>query len=169
MLQRGILERKSGVYSGQPGREVFEFVSSAESPKRVRAVAKAVASAIPSSYGGRASNLSTFLRYVYGCGEKNGVLLSFEQCDRWKREGRDWSRIHQFMLQVCSFLERFRNTYGLVICREMMAHRLADEAVILGDPDRMERAIDGYEWVTSAAESISALKNIYSSRYWACR
>jgi hypothetical protein len=155
------------LYQGFPGKELYDLlISNVLSLEEVSNLSRSVARYLPSIPRKRCSHYSSFLRYAYGCDEKNGTLMSQEQRSLWIEQKRDWTHIIEFMKLVCNELEGSNNLFGLCLCREMMGHRLSDMAVITSDLKYLEEAIILYNWCASTADKIEAHKNAFSAWYW---
>lgn len=169
-LSGGVVMKKDPRgYTGSPGREVYAFLESDPPADKLSTVASVVAAAIPSKPLSRAVHLSLFLRYLYGCMEKQGTVRNSEQRKQWTTERKSWERSDQFMSQVCGLLKKAGNRYGLCLCHEMMAHRRADTAAMTGNMSYLDEAISLYDKAASEAEDVGAVKNTYSTRFWAFR
>jgi hypothetical protein len=154
------------LYQGFPGKELYALLVSDLSLEELKKLSVAVAKYLPSVPRKRCSHYSSFLRYAYGCEEKNGTLMSEEQRRLWIEQKRDWTQIISFMNLVCKELEADNNLFGICLCREMMAHRLSDMAVITHNLKYLEEAITLYGWCATTADAIEAHKNAFSAWYW---
>lgn len=176
LIKRDIVTRKiqlpvldyafdGGNYLGCPGKEIYHFLISARNDD-IREITQAVSLKFPSLPPSRAVHLSSFLRYVYGCFEKQGALKHKEQ---FVDNIPNWNKVEIFMDDLLDFFSKQRNQYGAMICYEMMAHRAGDLAVLNSDSTSLKKMLDLYNKSANLAVVVGARKNAYSTYYWALR
>lgn len=154
---------------GDPGKEVNYWIHRITDETTLRWLAKLCAATLPRTPMRRASDHTSFLRFIYGCSEKNGTLYSKEQRKRWIAEGKRWDTEFEFFWCLIDCLEAESNEYGLCLCIEMTAHRLADTAIITQCRDYLEESIKLYQRSYEISRKLDINKNACSSYYWALR
>lgn len=176
LLDRGIVTKKhslesipeaihDGIYMGCPGKEIFHglgFLSEEE----INILVQKVCEKFPFIPPGRSVHLSVFLRYIYGCFDKQGILYNNDQKQEIIAASRDWSKSHNFAEKMCEQFDKLGNSYGHMMTLEMMAHRIGDAVEITGDQSLIDKMVKIYEKAGQMAVKIGDNKNTFSSYYW---
>lgn len=180
LLSRGILNRKfqhlepldfgheNGLYIGCPGKELYFYLKNNNNEKELELISDVVCDLFPEERV-RSTNLTAFLRYSYGMWNKNGCLLSEDQKQQLIQQKPDFSLTHRFVDLLLSKMELKNKCYGVIITKEIKAHRLADEAIINKNKKLFKRAINIYDWCIEESLKRNIIKNICSGKYWASR
>jgi len=180
MFSRGIISKvrdkevpfsfgfRGGVYVGAPGKDVY-FVLRTLDISRHDELAKSVANLFPRKAPSNHVGYAAFVRYVYGCFEKQGCLRSRKDKRRLINEKPDWTISTQFMERVANFAIKNDNKYALIIHYEMLAHRLGDLAVIKNDLIILPEMEKHYLISKDLALKINSYKHMFTSYYWCAK
>jgi len=179
ICSRGIVQKKhslspvktaidNGTYFGCPGKEIYYAISWMDE-SQIKKLASIVCLSFPKESPGRSIHLSVFLRYIYGCFDKQGCLHGPKQAQKMKSEKRDWSKSDKFVDYMITCFKNRGNLYGEMMCYEMKAHRLGDMIIIHNDLKYLDSMINFYKMSAILAEKVNAKKNTFSAYYWAMR
>ena len=157
---------RGGSYLGSPGKDLF-FALPDLSDKEKDSIAKIIASLYPKKPPSNHVRWAAFIRYIYGCFEKQGCLRSKSDKQRMVEENSDWSLSIDFMNRVAVYFELNDNKYGLVIHYEMLAHRYGDRAIIEKDKDLLVPMMEYYQKSSEIAMNIECWKQMFTPFYWA--
>ena len=165
-ISAGIHPKKaSGYYVAYPAREIFELLPSLN-PKQLDSLAIATAEAFPQLRPGKCVHLTCFIRYVYGCFDKQGLLNSKTSANI-KQKQPDWSLSDYFMDRVAFYMDKKKRSYGLVLYYEMKAHRIGDKVILDNNKELIDTMLSFYEKAVQLAVILRAWKNTYSPYFWA--
>ena len=117
----------------------------------------------PSSPPTNHENLSACLRYIYGCFDKQGCLLSKKHQKVIAR--LDWEKQDKFIDKLEKAFEARDNPFGLLVLYEMKAHRTGDKAIVSGDFSLMGDMVKYYELSVSYLGEIRGRFKNYSYRH----
>ncbi len=105
------------------------------------------------------------LRYIYGCFDKQGSLLSEKHEDIVFEN--DWKISMPFIRNLEKCFDKCDNNYGLLLSHEMMGHRYGDDAVVHEDKSAIDEMLNCYISSQSLAKSSGSLKHMFTPFYWA--
>lgn len=179
IVQRGIVPKKyngkpyrraidNGLYMGCPGKEIFYGLACLKNVELDR-LAQSVAKVLPATYPGRGVHLSVFLRYVYGCFDKQGCLHTESQTNQWRHEKKNWELPDKFINLVMQHCIAAKKTYGYLMCLEMRGHRIGDQMILTGDTSNLDLMLFHYRKASKLARKIHANKNTFSPYFWGMR
>lgn len=161
---------RQGLYLGCPGKDIYIALMKMDlSDEQIRSIAAALAKAFPATPPGGHVHTAACVRYIYGCFDKQGCLLSKKHQSMMSRDQDDWSISAHFMELVAKEFERIGNRYGLVIYYEMKAHRLGDKAVLANDPSYLTPMLECYLESQRQAKEIKCYKQMFTPFYWAAK
>lgn len=156
---------RGGRYLGAPGKELF-FALNNLSEKESFDIAKILSKFFPKKSPDNHVKWAAFLRYTYGCFEKQGCLRSKADQERMVNEKPDWTLPDLFVDKLVSIFNENKNYYGLTMCYEMKGHRAGDSAIINNDCALLETMMDFYNKSTKYAKEINCVKHIFTNMYW---
>jgi hypothetical protein len=158
---------RNGRYLGAPGKDVYfalPYMKDADVIHVIRAMVEAFPFRPPSNHVGYAA----CVRYIYGCFDKQGCLLSNQHKNMMIEENEDWSLPNRFVDKFADECRIDNKNYGLVIYYEMKAHRIGDRIVITNDySDKLEAMLDCYNKSQKLATKIKCWKHTFTPFYWA--
>lgn len=181
MFDRGILSNKfhyleplqfghkSGLYAGCPGVDIYNYLNASFNDDELNRLIQRTASFFPETRSGRPTNLTCFLRNIYNMEQKNGVLLHDVRKKELIALHPDWKISHIFIDRLIERLVNTKKYYGIIIAKEMKAHRLGDEAIIYNNVNILKETILIYSYCYEESIKMSVVKNECSSSYWAAR
>lgn len=155
-----------GKYTGSPGKDIF-FALPYMSDSHVDCLAEQLACKFPQHPPYDHVAFAACIRYIYGCFDKQGTLLS----DRHKNiiALMKWDRCDLFMDRVYYFLKKHNRYYGQVIYNEMKGHRLGDLINTTNDISLKNSMLEVYCKSQAIAVSINSCKHTFTPFYWAAR
>ncbi len=180
MLDRGIIGKLSknskikefgfgfrgGKYLGAPGKDVYFILSLLDDDKSDYLAAR-IAEAYPKKAPNNHLKWAACIRYIYGCFEKQGCLRSKDDKKRMIEENPDWQVPITFMNKIAKQFKTSRNTYGLVLHYEMLAHRYGDYAIINNDNSHLNKMARYYEKSQKLSLKCKSWKHTWTPFYWA--
>ena len=117
---------------------------------------------------GNYEHVSAALRYIYGCFDKQGCLLSKKHQKVIAKF--TWDEQDIFIEKLEKRLHELDNHFGLLALYEMKAHRLGDRAIVTDNLVLMEDMIECYEKSISYMPELKRKYKGYSYRhtpyYW---
>ncbi len=155
---------RKGLYLGCPGKDIY-FALSWLDEDQFTEIAELLSQQYPDKAPGGHVHTAACIRYIYGCFDKQGCLLSKKHTQMLSNE--NWTRPEEFMTKVNHFFEKHNKSYGQVLYHEMKAHRLGDSAVIKKDPSLLEPMLDHYLASREIALKIKCWKQTFTPLYWA--
>ncbi len=154
---------RGGNYLGCPGKDIYWKLRSDENVQAE--LAEALFGVFPTKPPTDHVAIAACLRYVYGCFDKQGALLSRDH-ENIASES-DWKKSLPFIRSLEDKFEKSGNIYGLLISHEMEGHRLGDEYIVSGDSSILSDMIDKYEKSQSLAKKAGSMKHTFTPFYWA--
>lgn len=155
---------RDGKYLGCPGKDIY-FTLPTLTMEHKNKLAAGLASQFPKKPPVDHVGFAACIRYIYGCFDKNGCLLSKEKEE--ELADSDWTEGFAFMGLVNDCFMNSKNDYGSTVHYEMRAHRHGDSAILKNDLQELETAIEYYEKSKTLAEKCKSKKHIFSSMFWA--
>lgn len=157
---------RDGLYLGAPGKDIFFILPQLNSDEK-ECLSDIIALSFPSKPPGNHVRWAAFIRYIYGCFEKQGCLRSENDKNRMIQEKTDWSIHDNFVEQIMHSFKKHSKEYGLVIGYEMIAHRYGDKMVISGDTSFAIKMEELYNASRDIAVKIKSYKHTFTPYYWA--
>lgn len=154
---------REGNYLGCPGKDIYWGLHKLNPDVNLLAIA--LASVFPSKPPSDHVAIAACLRYIYGCFDKQGSLLS-KQHEKIV-SNNDWRSSLPFIRSLEEKFQSSGNIYGLLISHEMEGHRLGDDFVVNADPSILPEMIDRYEKSQSLARQAGSMKHMFTPFYWA--
>lgn len=164
---------RKGLYIGCPGKDIYLSLMlmslNDEQIYEISCALSRIFPVCPPSGKQHHVHIAACIRYIYGCFDKNGALLSKDHELLIVSNIHEWGMCKKLM---CSLIDEFKiinNKYGLVICYEMKGHRLGDKAIAFNDLRYLEEMSECYIQSQKIALSIKSYKHTFTPFYWAAR
>jgi len=158
-----------GLYLGCPGKDIYIALMKMDlSDDQMHRMAKELTKVYPTQSGGHV-HTAACIRYIYGCFDKHGCLLSKKHTFMMNKDTDDWSLSDKFMNMVVDEFKNDNNKYGLIIYYEMKAHRIGDKAVMNNDPSYLDCMLEHYIKSQSIAVETKCYKHTFTPFYWAAK
>lgn len=155
----------NGNYTGFPGKDIY-FALEWMTDEQQNIVAEKLAGCFPYKPPTDHVEFSACVRYLYGCFDKQGCLLSSEHKEIIAE--MDWCKSEEFMRKLIECFKKMQKDYGLVVSYEMLAHRIGDR-ILSANANSVELMIKYYHLSHQLALKIKSLKHIFTSYYWCAR
>jgi len=120
---------RGGLYLGAPGKDIY-FSFLWLSDEQLGLLAEKLAKQYPSKPPQGHLGYAACIRYIYGCFDKQGCLLSKWHKLMMKEENEDWSMPDKFTNLLNDYFKKNNCEYGQVIYHEMSGHRIGDRLFI---------------------------------------
>lgn len=157
---------RGGNYLGCPGKDVhFGLLKLNMDQNELFNVCKSFASVFPNVPLRDHTGVAACFRYIYGCFDKQGILLSSQH--RKIVANNNWKIALPFIDIVENEFLKSNNYYGLVIHYEMKAHRYGDDAIIYKSKDDISIMLDNYSKSQEFALKSKSYKHTFTPIYWA--
>ena len=156
---------RKGLYLGSPGKDIY-FNLPKLGMSEIRMVANAMAMAFPVVPPSDHIAYAACVRYIYGCFDKQGCLLSEGHKNMMSEMDEDWSLSDLFMSIFVEECKAQDKMYGVVIYHEMAGHRIRDRLVIENNRDHIKPMLDHYNESQRIALQIDCLKHTFTPFYW---
>jgi len=157
---------RKGVYLGSPGKDIYMALSWMNE-EQIAISANELAKHYPSKPPQGHLGYAACIRYIYGCFDKQGCLLSSWHRNIMKKQNEDWSKPRHFMNLVNINFKSSNCWYGQVLYNEMEGHRLGDHILISNDYFLKDKMLFHYNMAHSIAVKIKSFKHTFTSMYWA--
>ncbi len=155
---------RGGNYLGCPGKDMYFGLHKLNlTTDDVDELAKSLSDVFPFVPPTDHVAIAACLRYIYGCFDKQGILLSNHEDIV---SNNNWQASLPFIRSLENNFRDSKNTYGLLISHEMEGHRLGD-STILGNMKYLSDMIDKYEQSQSLAILSRSPKHTFTPYYWA--
>jgi len=153
---------RGGNYLGCPGKDIYFSIMNGTD---VTVLSKSLSQVFPTNPPVDHVAIAACLRYIYGCFDKHGSLLSkkHEQIV----SNNDWKLSLPFILALENCFKNNGNDYGLLISYEMKGHRYGDDFVVHNDIYAIDKMLECYHASQSLAKSVGSLKHTFTPFYWA--
>lgn len=159
---------RKGNYLGCPGKDIyFALMFMDMDSEEMRDLAEATAAMYPATAPTNHVHTAACIRYIYGCFDKQGCLLSKKHQKMMAKEDADWSIPNRFMALLKREFKKQDNKYGLIILHEMRAHRFGDKACLKNDQRYLRLMMGHYLRSQKLAEEIKCWKQTFTPFYWA--
>lgn len=162
---------RKGAYLGCPGKDIHFALMMYMSTEQEDALAELLSVVITHKPTSSSEHLLACFRYIYGCFDKQGVLLS--KHNKKIISQFDWDRYKRFVNKLQNNLEAIDNVYGLMLLHEMQGHRTGDEMVVNNNADMMSKVICHYEKSMSYLPIVTNRFSYYvyhqTPYYWCAR
>ncbi len=153
---------RSGAYLGCPGKDIY-FALYHMSDEQENQVVSALADVIPVAPPGNYEHVAACFRYIYGCFDKQGCLLSNKH--RKMIATFTWDEQDKFVGKLEAKLQEINNSFGLLALYEMKAHRLGDKAITTNNLPLMKNMIECYEKSVAYIPDLKSKYKGYSYRH----
>lgn len=154
---------REGNYLGCPGKDIYFGLHNLDLD--VGSLAQALAAVFPAKPPTDHVAIAACLRYIYGCFDKQGALLSKQHEKIVLRN--NWRESLPFIRLLEGQFKTSGNVYGLLISHEMEAHRLGDDSVVNNDPTVLIEMLACYNRAQSLAIKAKSMKHMFTPFYWA--
>lgn len=159
---------RNGLYIGAPGKDVY-YVLPSLNQEQLNLLAIKTLSLFPERPPSNHVSYAAFIRYVYGCFEKQGCLRSKKDKQRMIEENEDWTLATNFMNLAAKHAEEQSKIYFLVLHYEMLGHRLGDRAIIEKKVEILQAMEENYLKSQGLSKKIRSFKHMFTPYYWCAK
>jgi hypothetical protein len=157
---------REGLYLGAPGKDIYLALPLLDETQ-LKLLAKELSDCYPMKSPKGHVGYAACIRYIYGCFDKQGCLLSQSKLKMMIAEKEDWSLPDIFTGMLNDFFIKKNCYYGQIIYNEMKGHRTGDIILIEKNYKLQNVMLNHYNTAQVLACKAKSWKHTFTPFYWA--